>query len=159
MEEGSDSLVGREAVSDDPVPTVEDKVHTKPVTLHPNPPPGPLVAPESSNELETQAEPWIGEHELPATEDTAVIYTEVHTGRHPEPEKNLTVALTAPTRHPIAIDLRTSTTDQLRDYALRRKALGVKPKEIAIEVNRNISTVYRWIDDAAKAAGEPQLAR
>ncbi|MBM4601342.1 hypothetical protein GS440_24620 [Rhodococcus hoagii] len=52
-----------------------------------------------------------------------------------------------------------SDNDQLRDYALRRKALGIKPKEIAVEVNRNISTVYRWIDDAAKSAGDPQLVR
>nr|WP_172687875.1 DUF2637 domain-containing protein [Prescottella equi]ARX59560.1 putative bacteriophage excisionase [Prescottella equi] len=78
---------------------------------------------------------------------------------HPLPQEIPTVTSTTPPRDPVAVDLSTATTDQLRDYALRRKALGIKPKEIAVEVNRNISTVYRWIDDAAKSAGDPQLVR
>ena len=83
----------------------------------------------------------------------------IHPDAHPLPQEIPTVTSTTQPRDPVAVDLSTATTDQLRDYALRRKALGIKPKEIAVEVNRNISTVYRWIDDAAKAAGEPQLVR
>ena len=157
--EGSGSLVGQEAAGDDPAPASADPVHTKPAAAHADPAPGLLAAPESSIEFHAQAGPRAGEqleYELPATEDPAVTDAE-DTGRHPEPEENLPIALAAPTRDPIALDLSTATTDQLRDYALRRKALGIKTKDIADEVNRNVSTVYRWIEEATKSERSPVL--
>lgn len=130
------------------------------------PAPAPAVSTSMTHELDTPVDDL---HDDIDTLDAA----ETTTVEMPGPVENATtepvipreapqaasVATTVLSNDPIIIDLSTATPDQLRDYALRRKALGVKPKEIAVEVNRNISTVYRWIDDAAKAVGEPQLVR